>query len=113
MSYGPPPSYPSGNDPYGGGQPGWRPPGPYRDDSQATTALVLGIVGLVVCELVAPFALVIGRNSMRRIDQSGGQLGGRGKAQAGFVMGLIGTVLLAIGIVVVIALAASNGSSSG
>ena len=35
---------------------------------------------------------------MNEIDASGGQLGGRGQAQAGYVLGIIGTVLLIFGL---------------
>jgi TRAP-type C4-dicarboxylate transport system permease small subunit len=95
MSAGPPPQYPS--YPGDGGQPGF-PYGPRADQRQATTALVLGILGLVICGLLAPFAWSIGRKSMQEIDASGGALGGRGKAQAGYIMGIIGTVLLAVAV---------------
>lgn len=105
MSYPPPPPpYPY----QGPGGPG----GPVPDQRQATTALVLGILGIVICGILAPFALVIGRNSVKEIDASGGRLGGRGKAQAGFICGIIGTVLLALGVLAVIVLLASSGSSS-
>jgi hypothetical protein len=106
VSYGPPPQYP-----YGGGQPGWPPYGPVRDDPQATTALVLGILAIAVCQILGPFALVIGRNSVARIDASGGQLGGHSRAQAGFVMGLIGTILLVLGVLIgALVIAGSTGS---
>ncbi|MGI8701588.1 MAG: DUF4190 domain-containing protein [Nocardioidaceae bacterium] len=113
MSYPPPPPPPSYPYQGPGGPAGWS-GGPAPDQRQATTALVLGILGIVVCSILAPFALVIGRNSLREIDASGGRLGGRGKAQAGYICGIIGTVLLAVGlVVVVIAVAVSTGSSSG
>ena len=46
--------------------------------------------------MVAPFALVIGRGAVKEIDASGGSLGGRGMAQAGYILGIIGTVILAL-----------------
>jgi uncharacterized membrane protein len=61
--------------------------------------MVLGIVGLTVCGLCGPFALIIGRNAVREIDASGGRQGGRGMAQAGYIMGIITTVLIALGLV--------------
>jgi Domain of unknown function (DUF4190) len=86
----PPPPYPS----Y---QPGYQPYGPQQQDHpQATLAMILGIVGVVVCQLIAPFALVIGRRAMNEIDASGGTLGGRGMAQAGFILGIIGTIFLVL-----------------
>jgi hypothetical protein len=69
--------------------------------------MVLGIIALVgacgygLSLLLSPVALFLGRSSMKRIDASQGQLGGRGLAQAGFIMGIIGTVLLVLVIVVV------------
>jgi hypothetical protein len=62
-------------------------------------ALVLGIIGIVACQVVSPIALVIGRNAMKEIDASQGSLGGRGMAQAGFILGIIGTVFLALVVV--------------
>ena len=66
--------------------------------------MVLGIVGLVVgflaCGvgfLAAPFAWALGRNALKEIRASQGRLGGEGTAQAGMVMGIIGTVLLVPG----------------
>lgn len=100
--------------PYGYGQPA----SPYAvpsyampQDKGATTALVLGIaglaLGLTLCLgigfIVSPFALFTGLAARRRIDASGGQLGGRGNAQAGFIMGVLGTILLVLFILAVIA----------
>lgn len=77
------------------GAPGYGQPMYYAPPSHgsATTALVLGILGLVACPLVLSIpAWVIGRRAMREIDASGGQLGGRSNAKAGYVLGIIGTV---------------------
>jgi hypothetical protein len=88
---------------------------PPQDHPQATLAMILGIVGVVVCQIVGPFAWVIGKRAMNEIDASGGTLGGRGQAQAGFILGIIASVLLALGLVffvvwliAVIGLAASS-----
>ena len=65
-----------------------------ENSSKATIALVLGIVSLVACCLFAGIpAMILGRQATREIDASGGRLGGRGLATAGFVTGLISTVL--------------------
>jgi hypothetical protein len=80
------------------------------DHPRATLALILGILGIVACMVVAPFALVIGRGAVKDIDASGGRLGGRSMAQAGFILGVIGTVILGLsviaGVVLVIVAAA-------
>jgi hypothetical protein len=84
------------------------PQGPPADHPQATTVLVLGIVGLVggvffgLPFVVSPVAWVMGRRALREIDASGGALGGRSNAQAGYVLGIIGTVLLALAVVALI-----------
>lgn len=100
--YPPPP--PPGVNPYGAppmpgapypGYPGasFGAPPAHR---QAMTAMILGIVGLLCFSPAAPFAIWLGHKAMREIDASGGQLAGRGQAQAGFIMGIIGTVLLVL-----------------
>jgi len=75
---------------------------PPPDHPQATTALVLGIVGVVVCQVLAPFAFVMGRKAVREIDASGGTLGGRGNAQAGYVLGIVGMVMLGLGLLILL-----------
>jgi hypothetical protein len=72
---------------------------------------VLGIVGIVCCSIAAPFAWVIGKRVMNEIDSSGGRFGGRGLAQAGFILGIVGTVLLVVS-VVFFAIALGTGSMS-
>jgi uncharacterized membrane protein YjgN (DUF898 family) len=72
------------------------------DHPQATTALVLGILGLVLCGVIAPFAWQMGNRVLREIDGSQGQLGGRGNANAGRIMGIIGTALLVLGLVILL-----------
>lgn len=67
---------------------------------QATTVLILGILGLVLCQIIAPVAWVMGKRVVREIDASQGQYVGRSEAQAGTIMGIIGSVLLGLGLVV-------------
>jgi hypothetical protein len=69
------------------------------DHPRATTSLVLGILGVVLCQVLAPFAWVIGKRTVDEIDASGGRMGGRGSAQAGYILGIVGTVLLGLGVV--------------
>lgn len=86
--------------PYQPYYPPYAPPPP--DHPQATTALVLGIVGVVVCQVLGPFAFVMGRKAVREIDASGGTLGGRSNAQAGYVLGIVGMVMLGIGLLILL-----------
>ena len=114
--YPPPPgpTYPGAAVPYPQPYPGGYPPAGYPppgyptqapDQPQAVTAMVLGILGLVCCGVASPFALWLGRKSMKEIDASGGWLGGRGQAQAGFILGIIGTVLWVLGVLFYVVLA--------
>jgi hypothetical protein len=71
----------------------------------AIAALVLGILSIVgSCVFVTGIpAMVLGRRAMKRVDESNGQLGGRGLAQAGFWTGLAGTVIGVVAFLAVIA----------
>ncbi len=60
---------------------------------------MLGILGLVLCQVLSPFAWVMGNRVVREIDASQGFTGGRGNANAGRICGIVGTVLLGLTIV--------------
>ncbi len=76
----------------------------------AVVALICGIIGLAflpVSIIISPVALVTGIRAKKRIAASGGSLEGTGIAQAGYVLGMIGTVIaglliLAFGICLVV-----------
>jgi hypothetical protein len=124
--YGAPQPYqqqPYGQPAYG--QPAYgQPQYPYATapptDGLAIGAMITGIAAIVLSclygigLLASPVALVLGKVSMNRIKRSQGQLGGRGFAVAGFVLGIIGTVLLVLAIVavVIIILVAINDPSA-
>jgi len=80
-------------------QPGGDQPMPPQDHPRATTSLVLGILGIVICGICAPFAWKFGKQAVTEIDASGGRMGGRGQAQAGYILGIIGTILLILTII--------------
>ena len=86
------------------GQP-WQPAAPPPPtSSKAVTALVLGILGVSTCGfLTAIPAIFVGRSATQEIDASGGQVGGRGVATAGVVLGVIGTLLSVVAALVVAA----------
>jgi uncharacterized membrane protein YjgN (DUF898 family) len=88
-------------------------PPPPQDDSGATTSMVLGILGLVLCGLLAPIALFMGISAKRRIRESGGYLGGDGQATAGVVMGAIGTALIVLALVIVVIVLIAAAASTG
>jgi hypothetical protein len=123
---------PYGQQPYAPGGYGQQPQHPYGayappppKHPQSTTAMVLGIVGLVgalfSCGLtlfLAPFAWALGRNALKETQAAQGRLGGESQARAGMVTGIIGTVLLVIAILlvvllVILGLASSSGGDFG
>ena len=98
---------PYGAQPYGGYPAGYGTAVP--DHPSATTAMVLGIIGLVgialcggITLVLSPFAWGIGRRAVREIDADPARYGGRDKANAGKVMGIIGTVILVLAVLLVI-----------
>ncbi|HSO49228.1 MAG TPA: DUF4190 domain-containing protein [Acidimicrobiia bacterium] len=69
---------------------------PYPEASQATTALVLGILGIVLCPILGPFAWSIGAKEMQAIDAGRRPLENRGTANASKILGIVGTVLMGV-----------------
>ncbi|WP_310528239.1 DUF4190 domain-containing protein [Nocardioides sp.] len=105
---------PYGQAPYGqvpyGAPPYGAPMAPKHPS--ATTAMVLGIGalgGMFVCGIpivLAPFAWMIGGRVVKEIDADPGRYSGREQAQAGRIMGMIGTALLVLGLIAVVGLIA-------
>lgn len=105
----PAPGY--GGAPYGYGY-GYQQP---RDHPQGGTILVLGILGLVFCQILGPIAWVMGNTAMREIDANPGAYSNRSTVQAGRICGMVATALIVLSIlalIMVFALAASAGTSS-
>ncbi len=95
--------------------PPYGPPPP--NHPQTTTVLILGILGLVLCQVLGPFAWSMGNKALREIDASQGQVGGRDTVNVGRILGMVGTALLILGVLVigvflVLGVALTVGSSS-
>jgi len=73
-------------------------PNQYPEPSQATTILVLGILGMILCQVLAPFAWVMGRKELAAIDAGLRSPENRSTANAGKILGIIGTVFLGLGL---------------
>ncbi len=74
-----------------------RPGTPAASPVNGTVPLVLGILGVVLCGLLAPVAWVLGDNALRTLDAAPHlDQSPRGTALAGKVLGIIGTVLLVL-----------------
>jgi hypothetical protein len=115
--YGPPPpgyGQPGYGQPPYGAPPGYGygyPAGP-QNDSTATAALVIAVVGFFICPPVgAIVALVLANSAQKRIEESGGRLTGIEQARAARIISIIELVLTGIAILVgVIAIIASMGA---
>jgi hypothetical protein len=75
---------------------------PYPEASQATTALVLGILSIVVCQVLGPFAWSMGSKEMQAIDAGRRPPENRGTANAAKILGIVGTVLLGLAVIGII-----------
>ena len=86
---GPAPGYgpPGQPSPYGYGYG----PGPSDLDSRATTAMILGILGLVLCPFTAPFAWSMGKKVLDEARRRGQPE--PGPAKAGLILGILGSVI--------------------
>lgn len=84
--------HPYGAPAYGGYQ-------PVPDHPQATTVLVLGIVG-VFFSVVSPVAWYLGSKAKKEIEASQGRIGGLQQVTIGWILGIIFTILLVVGLVI-------------
>lgn len=73
--------------------PGYYGPPP-QTHPNGTTILVLGILSLVVCQILGPFAWSMGTRALREIDASEYVYENRGMVQAGRICGIISTCIL-------------------
>jgi hypothetical protein len=98
QSYGQPPAYP----PPPPGAPGGYgpPPGPQKRSPLAIVALVTGIIAVLPCcwslPVFAVAALVTGFLGKKQIDESQGQIPGRGMAVAGIILGAVALVIAVV-----------------
>ena len=81
---------------------GYQPPMgfPPPKHPQATTVLVLGILGVVLCGVLAPFAWVMGNKAIKEIRANPTAFSGESEVSAGRILGIIGTMLLILGVLV-------------
>lgn len=107
-------SYPPQGGGYGGQyppqggypQPGFTPPPPKHP--QATTVLVLGIIGVVgtlmccVPGIVAPFAWSMGSKAQKELEQDPNRYSGSGEINTGKILGIVGSVLLILTLLLVV-----------
>jgi hypothetical protein len=71
---------------------------------RGTLILVLGILSLIVCAPLGIAAWIMGNGDLKEIDGGAMDPSGRSLTSAGRICGMIGTILMAVSIVAVIAL---------
>ncbi len=72
------------------------PPMQAKASSQATTALIVGIAGVVCCGLAAPFAWYLGNKELQLITAGQSSPAGERAAKAGKILGMVGSALLVL-----------------
>jgi hypothetical protein len=72
------------------------------DHPQSTTVLILGILSIVGIAVCGPFAWYFGSKARKEIQANPGTYKDGGSLTAGWVMGIIGTVLLILAVVGII-----------
>jgi uncharacterized membrane protein len=75
---------------------------PYPESSQASTALVISIVGLVCCQVLGIVAWIMANKELEAIKAGRRNPTNEGTASAARIIGIISTVLFGIGIVVLV-----------
>jgi hypothetical protein len=75
------------------------PQSPYPEASQSVTVFILGILSIVVCQVLGPFAWKMGTDELRAIREGRRTPENLGLAQAGRICGIVGTGLLALVVV--------------
>lgn len=102
-SYGPPgygaPGYGAG--PYGAPGYGYGPP--QVEHPQGIIVLILGILGIVTCPILGPFAWVMGNRALAEIDADPGRYSNRGLVNGGRICGIAGTVIIGVYLVLGVA----------
>jgi hypothetical protein len=79
-------------------------PGNWQQTSQVehpdgTTILVLGILSLVVCGILGPFAWNMGNKALREMNANPGVVyRNRGNVTAGRICGMVASILMIVGV---------------
>jgi len=68
----------------------------YESPHRGVLILVLGILGLVFCQIFSPFAWIMGKGDMEKMDSGSMDPEGRSLTQAGMICGIVGTALLVL-----------------
>ncbi|MGN2641984.1 DUF4190 domain-containing protein [Nocardia takedensis] len=73
-----------------------KPIGQPIEHPNATAVLFLGALSVLCCGILGPVAWALGRRALDQIEESGGAYGGRAQVLVGYVLGVVGTVLMIV-----------------
>ncbi|BDT84682.1 DUF4190 domain-containing protein [Nocardia cyriacigeorgica] len=73
-----------------------QPIGQTIEHPRATLVLVLGAVSLMCCGVLGPVAWALGKQALDQINDSHGALSGRAQVMVGYILGVIGTIMMII-----------------
>ena len=73
---------------------------------RGTLILVLGILSLVICAPLGIFAWIMGSGDLKQMDAGAMDPNGKSLTNAGRICGMIGTVLLALAVLLAIVMMA-------
>lgn len=71
-----------------------QPVGQPVEHPHANVVLLLGGLSLLFCGLTGPVAWVFGKRALDQIESSGGGYGGRIQVLLGYILGVVGTVMM-------------------
>ncbi|MCS7158878.1 MAG: hypothetical protein RMJ19_00260 [Gemmatales bacterium] len=72
--------------------------------------LTLGILSLMICGLLGPFAWIMGSNDLAQMRRGRMDKSGYGATQAGYILGIISTILTLVGVLFVCMIAIMAGA---
>lgn len=72
------------------------PPPQYPEQSQSLTVFILGLLSIILCQVLGPFAWKMGNDEVRAVNEGRRSPENLGLAQAGRICGIVGTCLLAV-----------------
>lgn len=85
-------------------------PGRHLEPDRGGAVLTLGILGILICAPLGIVAWVMGANDLAKMRRGEMNNAGYGTTQAGMILGIIGTILFGIGLLIGLFYIAALGS---
>ncbi len=83
-----------------------------RESGRGGLVLTLGILSLVICALLGPFAWMMGKGDLEKMASGRMDDRDQGITKAGMICGIIGTVILCLGILFGLITVVGGGAAS-